>query len=64
MGLKLGAFTATHTHNEGNEYEVLDYPRVKIEGKWHNGVLYRNAENVLCVRTLDNFNARFSANKH
>lgn len=60
MTIELGKFRATHIHNEGDKYEVLDYPRVKIEGHWFNGVLYRNSNNVLCVRTKDNFDARFS----
>lgn len=60
MGIKVEKFTPTHVHVEGGEYEVLDYPRVKIEGHWFSGVLYRNRDNILCVRTLEGFEKRFS----
>lgn len=54
----VSSFKATHIHLDGGEYEVLDYPRVKFL-LWENGVLYRNKDNLLCVRTLENFNERF-----
>lgn len=58
-------FSPTHEHtSDGVLYEVLDYPRVKVvsglHGVWVNGVLYRNKDNVLCVRTAENFNQRFT----
>lgn len=60
MGVAAGRFVQTHTHNEGGEYEVLANPQVKIEGTWVDGVLYRNKEGRLFVRTLYAFNASFS----
>lgn len=62
MGIALSTkFTATHVHVEGGQYEVLDYPRLKdpVTKQWIGGVLYRNLEDVLCVRALSNFNERF-----
>lgn len=58
-------FSATHQHADGGLYEVLDFPRVKLthgpyEGTWVSGVLYRDINHVLCVRTLENFNERFT----
>lgn len=61
-------FQATHRHErDAVEYEVLEYLRVKCIAEnacgvpiWQNGVLYRNADNLLCVRTLENFNERFT----
>lgn len=60
----VATFKPTHTHVAGGEYEVLDFPRVKVNinpelSEWVNGVLYRNKDNLLCVRTAENFNARF-----
>lgn len=61
----VATFQPTHVHAEGGEYEVLDFPRVKCFAMdrtfpvWHNGVLYRNKDNLLCVRTLEDFNDRF-----
>lgn len=61
----VATFKPTHTHADGGEYEVLDFPRVKCPepfegtGTWQNGVLYRNKDNLLCVRTAENFNQRF-----
>lgn len=68
LSMKLvNTFHPTHVHtSDGVEYEVLDYPRVKCFDEysdihsWKNGVLYRNKENLLCVRTLENFNERFT----
>lgn len=62
----VNTFTPTHRHEKGGEYEVLDYPRIKCIAEnacgvpiWQNGVLYRTIDNLLCVRTLENFNERF-----
>lgn len=61
MSLKLTTFNATHMHADGGLYEVLDFPRLKhpTTGQWVSGVLYRNGEDILCIRTLENFEQRF-----
>lgn len=58
-------FRPTHTHVDKDNgdavpYEMLDYPRMKLpDGSWVSGVLYRNSDNLLCTRTLENFSQRF-----
>lgn len=59
-------FVPTHRHAEGGEYEMLECLQVHCneayEGSptWQDGVLYRNADNKLCVRTVEDFNERFT----
>lgn len=54
-------FIATHRHAEGGLYRLLGYVQVHVaKDTWASGVHYRSEDQMEFVRTLADFNERFT----
>jgi hypothetical protein len=62
LALKASAFEPTHRHAEGGEYQIIG-TFVKLHAgpdNWLTGIRYRDAKGNEFVRTVDDFENRFT----